>query len=175
VDPFSVDKNKRIRAFAQKYGIKKYDYATVKNPFAGRVICGHCGSPFGRKVWNSTDERLRRVVWRCNNKYKVKGKKSCDNKHINDGVLYQAFINTFNALVENKGYFLEKWQQMKDGEDCLLKHRAQQFNNIIKDAGPIEEFDMDLYFSMVEKMTVYEGKRVIVGMLDGTEVEFLPS
>ncbi|WP_246588732.1 hypothetical protein [Pelorhabdus rhamnosifermentans] len=23
----------------------------------------------GRKVWNSTDERHRRIIWRCNGKY----------------------------------------------------------------------------------------------------------
>lgn len=43
----------RRRVFAEKHGIVKVDYATIDNPFAGRVICGHCGSPFGRKVWNS--------------------------------------------------------------------------------------------------------------------------
>ncbi|MDO6353878.1 zinc ribbon domain-containing protein [Caloramator sp. CAR-1] len=89
----------RRRAFAEKYNISMLDYVTVDNLFAGRVICGHCGSPFGRKVWNSTDERLRRVVWRCNKKYEVKGKKSCESKHIKDKVLYQAFVNTFNAMV----------------------------------------------------------------------------
>lgn len=28
---------------------------TVDNPYAGRVICGNCGSTFGRKIWNSTN------------------------------------------------------------------------------------------------------------------------
>lgn len=54
----------RRRAFVEKYNIGKVDYATIDNPFVGRVICGCCGSSFGRKVWNSTDERLRREVWR---------------------------------------------------------------------------------------------------------------
>lgn len=31
---------KRRKEFAKKYGIKNVDYATVNNPFAGRVICG---------------------------------------------------------------------------------------------------------------------------------------
>lgn len=57
----------RRRVFAETYGVFKLDYATFNNPFAGRVICGRCGSPFGRKVWNSNDERFRKVVWRCNN------------------------------------------------------------------------------------------------------------
>jgi len=37
-------------AFAERCNISKLDYATVEKPFAGRVICGHCGSSFGRKV-----------------------------------------------------------------------------------------------------------------------------
>lgn len=92
----------RRRNFADKYGIVKVDYATVDNPFAGRIICEHCGSTFGRKVWNSTDERLRRVIWRCNKKYKIKG----ENKHIDDRILYQAFINTFNAMAEGNCYLI---------------------------------------------------------------------
>ncbi|WP_375293666.1 zinc ribbon domain-containing protein [Clostridium estertheticum] len=52
----------RKRTFAEKYNISKLDYATMDNPLAGRVICGHCGSSFGRKGWNSTDERLKSVI-----------------------------------------------------------------------------------------------------------------
>jgi site-specific DNA recombinase len=159
----------RRRAFAEKYNISKLDYATVDNPFAGRVICGICGSTFGRKVWNSTDERNRRVIWRCNKKYSVKGKKGCENKHIDDRVLYQAFINTFNALIENKDYFLEKWKG--ESEDVLKKYKAKQFIKVIKNAEIFEEFDMDLFFKIVEKMTVLESKRIIVTLLDSTEVE----
>lgn len=54
----------RRRVFAERYNISKLDYATVENPFAGRVICRYCGSSFGRKVWNSTDERLREQTYR---------------------------------------------------------------------------------------------------------------
>jgi hypothetical protein len=40
----------RRRNFAKKYNFPKFNYATIDNPFAGRVICGHYGSTFGRKV-----------------------------------------------------------------------------------------------------------------------------
>jgi site-specific DNA recombinase len=56
----------RRRAFAEKHQNQKIDYASDQQPFAGRVICGNCGRAYGRKVWNSTDERHRRIVWRCN-------------------------------------------------------------------------------------------------------------
>lgn len=35
----------------------------------------------------------------------------------------------------------------------------------------IEEFDVDLFFRTVEKMTVFEGRRIIVSLVDETEME----
>ncbi|WP_307356141.1 recombinase zinc beta ribbon domain-containing protein [Hathewaya limosa] len=79
----------------------------------------------------------RRIVWRCNKRYIEKGKKGCDNKHIDDKVLYQAFID------------------------------------ILKNVKPIKEFDVDLFFMIVEKMTVFDGEKIIVTLLDGTEIEIV--
>lgn len=40
----------RRRKFAETYGVYKLDYATLDNTFSGRIICGCCGSTFGRKT-----------------------------------------------------------------------------------------------------------------------------
>lgn len=161
----------RRRNYALHYGIQKLEYATTDNPFAGRVVCGSCGQIFGRKVWNSTDERLRRIIWRCNGKYPAKGEKGCDSKHINDEVLYQVFINTFNTLLENKNYFMAKWKERLKSDNSLHRYKAKQFLKTISEAVPISEFEIDLYNALIEKMTVVDGKRVIVALLDGTELE----
>lgn len=161
----------RRKVFAETYGLQKLDYAMLDNPFAGRVICGCCGSHFGRKVWNSTDEVHRRIVWRCNNKYKVKGKKGCENKHIDDEVLYKAFVNTFNAMVENRDYFMEKWQNELTSENFLVRYRVNQWIKIIENAKPIKEFDVNLFLKLIEKMSAFNGDRIIVSLLDGTEME----
>lgn len=161
----------RRRDFARKYGIQKLECATEDNPFAGRVICGSCGHAYGRKVWNSTDDRLRRIIWRCNGKYVTKGKKGCESRHIDDGVLYQACVDVFNALVENKDYFMGKWRERLVSDNVLVRYKARQFMGIIADSGVISEFDLELYFAMVEKMTVCDGGRVIASLLDGTDVE----
>lgn len=42
---------------------------------------------------------------------------------------------------------------------------------IILEAAPITEFKIDLYNALIEKMTVVDGKQVIVTLLDGTELE----
>ena len=160
---------KRRKIFAKKHGLHKYDYATDNNPFAGKVICGCCGSTFGRKVWNSTDERLKRTIWQCNNKYMVKGKIGCGNRHINDGILYEAFVYAFNEIVKNIDYYMTKWQKQIDSEDILEKVTATRFIEIFKEAGLLEQFDTELYLKLLEKITVYED-RVSVGLLDGTEI-----
>jgi len=159
---------KRRQLYATEHGI---GYGTTDNPFAGRVICGTCGHMFGRKVWNSTNEKQRRIIWRCDAKYKVKGIKGCDSKHIDDGVLYQVFINTFNAIIENKDYFMGKWQERSEDDNLLQRYKASQFIGIITEAEVMVEFDVNLYFALVEKMIVFDGGRLIVSLLDGTSVE----
>lgn len=160
----------RRHKYATEHGIQKI-CGTNDNPFAGRVICGTCGHIFGRKVWNSTNEKQRRIIWRCDTKYKVKGIKGCESKHIDDNVLYQVFINTFNAIVENKDYFVRKWQDGLVSDNLLQRYKAKQFIEMITGAEVMVEFDVGLYFALVEKMVVFEEGRVVVGLLDGTEIE----
>lgn len=163
----------RKRVFSETYCIFKLDYATLDNPFAGRVICGSCGSPFGRKTWHSNNENNRRRVWICNNRYKIKGEKGCQNKHIDDKILYQTFINTFNVIIENKDYFMEKWKDALKSEDVLVRYKSKQFIKIIEKADPIKEFDVNLFLKLTEKLTVFEGEKIVVSLLDGTEIEIV--
>lgn len=161
----------RRRNFALKYGIQKLEYATTSNPFAGRVICGSCGKIFGRKVWNSNDEKLRRIIWRCNGKYPSKGEKGCESRHIDDAVLYQAFVNVFNMMIENKDYFLGKWKEMRESNNLLQRYKAKQFAKIISDTEPINQFEVELYFALTEKVVVNGEGRLVVVLIDGTEIE----
>lgn len=126
---------------------------------------------FKRWVWNSTNEKQRRIIWRCDAKYKVKGIKGCESKHIDDKVLYQVFINTFNAIIENKDYFMGKWQELLRDDDLLKRYKARQFIGIIIEAEVMVEFDIRLYFALVEKMLAFDGWRVVVGLLDGASLE----
>lgn len=161
----------RRRTFAARYQIQKIDYATDQHPFAGRVICGCCKRAYGRKVWNSTDDRLRRIIWRCNNKYMVKGEKGCNSRHIDDKLLYAVFVNTFNALVGNKDYFMDKWRGQFESEDVLARMTAKRFIKIFQAAQLIDQFDVDLYFKLVEKITVCDYTKLTVSLINGSEIE----
>lgn len=101
----------------------------------------------------------------------MKGEKGCQIRHIEDGVFYKAFVSVFNVMVENKDYFLDKWQERLKIDNILQRYKVRQFIRIITSAKQIREFNVDLYFALVEKMTVDNGCKIIVSMLDGTEVE----
>lgn len=53
----------------------------------------------------------------------------------------------------------------------LVRYKAKQFIEILSIAKPITECGIDLYIAVVEKMMVYDGGRLVVGLLDGTDVE----
>ena len=106
-----------------------------------------------------------------NGKYLAKGEKGCESKHVDDGVLYQVFVDVFNAIVENKRCFLEKWQKRLASDNVLVRYKARQFIGMLKEAKVINEFDVDLYFALTERISVYADCRLIVSLLDGTDIE----
>jgi DNA invertase Pin-like site-specific DNA recombinase/uncharacterized protein YdeI (YjbR/CyaY-like superfamily) len=161
----------RRSVFAEKHKLQKIDHGLKDNPLAGKVICGDCGRAFGRRTWKGANEILKRKVWFCNGRYQEKGIRGCNNKHIDDKVLSQAFIDTFNVIIENKDYFIEKWKVNLESENALVRYKAKQFIKIIEKAELIKEFDMDLFFRIVENMIVFEGQKIIVTLLDATEIE----
>ena len=156
----------RRKEFSKKYGSRKLD---GDNPLSGRVICGQCGGAFGRKVWNSTDERLRRIIWRCNKKYAIKGKVSCDSKHIDEEDLKSVFVNVFNAVVEQRDKFVHRWRGMITGEDVLGRIVGKRFIEVFEKR--IDRFDEGIFLKTVEKIDVLEFGGIKVCLLDGSVVE----
>lgn len=49
----------RRNDYFERHGVKRLGFVKDQdNPFTGRVTYEECGSAFGRKTWNSTDENL---------------------------------------------------------------------------------------------------------------------
>lgn len=69
------------------------------SPFGGKIICGECGGFFGRKVWHSSS-KYKRAVWRCNEKYRTKGKKECDLPQLDETTIKSAFVTAFNQVFD---------------------------------------------------------------------------
>lgn len=74
-------------------------------------------------------------------------------------------------MVENKEYFIMKWQERLVDDDLLKRYKVKQFIRIMMESEIMTEFGIDLYFTLIEKMTVYDDARVVVRLLDGTELE----
>jgi len=57
-------------------------------------------------------------------------------------------------VVENREQYIKKWESLQCGEDILKRVTAKRFIQIFSIAEPINQFDVDLYFKLVEKITV---------------------
>lgn len=102
---------------AEVYDLVQYEFDRRKqygNNFsandilASRLICGQCGNLYGSKVWHSND-KYRRVVYRCNRKYSEKNMQSmeCKTPAITEDEIKQAFLEAFNKCIRNKNEIIE--------------------------------------------------------------------
>lgn len=74
-------------------------------------------------------------------------------------------------MIENKDYFMGKWKQHLKSDNLLQRYKAKQFIEIISNAELIETFNIDLFFRIIEKMTVFEGWKIIITLIGGTDIE----
>ena len=81
------------------------------SPFSAKIVCGDCGQYFGSKVWHSTD-KYRRVVWRCNGKYK--GVAKCDTPHLTEDEIKEMFLKAMTELLSDRKALLEDCRLMRD-------------------------------------------------------------
>jgi DNA invertase Pin-like site-specific DNA recombinase len=92
---------KRRKAFGTKQ--------TGLSPFSSKIICGSCGEFFGPKVWNSTN-KYRRVIWRCNHKYK--GDSKCETPHITEDAIKRTFVDAFNRIAADKTRIVGEYESI---------------------------------------------------------------
>lgn len=87
---------------------------STTNLFSSRIVCGCCGSYFGKKVWGS-NTKYRKTVWQCNAKYnrtdrdktKARGAQ-CQSPHLTEEQLEYAFITAINQMLTARDdYFAE--------------------------------------------------------------------
>ena len=84
----------------------------------------------------------------------VKGKIRCESRHIDDKYLYSVFVDAFNVIVENKENFMDKWESQIGSEDILRRVIVKRYINVFRTAHQINKFDVDVYFKLVEKITI---------------------
>lgn len=159
----------RRTVFCGEHGIKKLD---TRLPFWGKVICCDCGAAFQRKTWVTSKEEKYRRVWMCKNRFQGKGVKGCYNRHVDEELLKEGFVEAFNALVENREHFLEKWRVELEGANELRKYRLGEFGRILESAVKLENFDEGLCLKLLEQIEIMNGtEKVVITLLDGTSMQ----
>lgn len=71
--------------------------------FSSKIICGECGSYYGRKVWHSND-KYRTEIWRCQHKYD--NGEPCKTPHVTEDQIKVAFVAEMNRVIANKDQVL---------------------------------------------------------------------
>lgn len=101
----------------------------------------------------------------------MKGVLGCGNRHVEESTLEKAFVMAWNAVLENKEYFWQKWEEQKKSENLLEAYRGMDFQNIIDDAEPLEKMETDFMLRVLDYIKVFEDGTLMVIFLDGTEIE----
>lgn len=119
------------------------------SPFTAKLVCGDCGGFYGSKVWGS-NTKYRRVIWRCNEKYK--GDKKCNTPHVTEDDIKQRFLTAFNGLIGGR-------------EELIANCRLSQ--SILCDYseldGELEEIGREIeVVTELSKKAIYENARVAV-------------
>ncbi len=161
---------KRRRAYLEEHGLNSYSHRTETNPFASKIICGNCNKAFARKGWRSS-KGFDRKVWQCSERYKVKGVMGCANRHVEEETLIKAYLLAWNALLENRESFMERWEEQLNSDNLLEGYRAEKFMEYTDKAKPLIEMDTDFMLKTLDYIKVFEDGTLRVVFLDGTEIE----
>ena len=142
--------------------------------FSGKIKCGDCGSWYGPKVWHSND-KYRRKVWRCNHKFD--DSKKCSTPHLNEEAIKRLFVKAVNILFTEKNEIIANFRDINDMLFCnsdfemgKRKNFEQFLSELNKQEGLLSEFDEDLWYSLVEFVTVFNKEKIIFTFKDGTEI-----
>ena len=107
IEPEVFDRVQSMLATSAKRRAK----VRTRHPFAGKLICGDCGSFYGHKVWRLRSTGERYDVWYCNHKYD--GDKACESPRLRDEEVKEAFEKMLQKYGDsNPVYTDERWNKL---------------------------------------------------------------
>ena len=119
------------------------------SPFSSKIVCGECGDFYGSKVWHSND-KYRKVIWQCNNKFKNKEK--CKTPHLTEEQMKEEFVKAFNNLISNKE------EVIKDCENTALS--LVNTENIDSKISKLQE-ESEIIVELMKNL-IYENSRKVM-------------
>ena len=118
VPQYYVEKSHPAIVSAEVFDLTQYEmrrrarkgrHTSAASVFSDKLVCGECGAVYGSKVWHSTDA-YRTMIWRCNEKYAVKGQ-PCPSSHLRNEEIQNAFVQAVNRVIERKDEVLSALQE----------------------------------------------------------------
>jgi len=79
--------------------------------FSSKIRCGDCGGFYGSKVWHSND-KYRKVIWRCNHKYD--DGKNCSTPHLDEDTIKALYLKALRILGEERDEIIATFEAIKD-------------------------------------------------------------
>jgi len=112
-----------------------------KSAFSSKLICSHCGSFYGQKVWHSND-KYRKTIYRCNSKFD-KHHEKCQTPIVTEEQVKNLFIKAFNELLKKKNHIIEDIIEIKE-----LLNDASELDSIIEE----QSAEMEVVGQLVDKL-----------------------
>ena len=162
--------NLRREEYIKKYGLTAYATKPETNPFAGKIICGHCNKPYIRKTWKSGGDL--RKVWQCQERYKLKGVEGCSNRNVDESILQEAFILSWKSLQENKENLKRRQETIAEFGNPLEQYRAIQFADQTERQVLLDDIQIDFILRILDNIKIYENGRLVIKFMECTEIEF---
>ena len=128
------------------------------------IICGDCGSRYGRKTWHSTT--YNDTVWECNSR--KSGRTKCRCRHIYAEELYAAVQRAMRHLMKVHADILDMCSN-------LLEHTLGGITPDIRSAlDDIANGEPDIHIDglmiriLIRKMVVTSKQTLVIHFLDGS-------
>jgi len=157
----------RRKTYVKEHGLKSYATKPETNPFAGKIICGHCNKAYIRKTWKSGSET--RKIWQCQERYKVKGIKGCLNRSIDESIIEHAFERLIEKVLQNRNEYNKNWEVIAEFDNPLKQYNAMIYSEIFR-TKVLNEYPPELMF--IEKVKV-SGVDLVLCLKDETEIKML--
>lgn len=107
IDPETFDHVQEMLAKNHKRRTRVYSDYT----FSGRIICGDCGTLYGRDIWRVRSTGERYPIWYCNHKYD--GESICQTKSLREEEVKDLFEEMQVKRKEaNVSYSDERWREL---------------------------------------------------------------
>lgn len=134
------------------------------SPIANKIICGDCGSRYGRKTWHSTT--YRDAVWECNHK-KARHTK-CRCRHIYAEELDTAVRNSMQRLLQAHKHIIADCADLLEQTLGAVPAKARPALKDIAQGKLDIQIDALMIRILISEMLVTPKQNLVVRFLDGS-------